>query len=72
MAKIDPVDHPTMGYGDVKHAVHRDGDRNIWYCEEHTFVGNKDVCERCGQDTSHPVHDVRAYGILVTTETPKT
>jgi hypothetical protein len=68
MTKINEEDHPPIGsveYTGTLYAVHRDGDTNIWYCPKHEFEGHKDVCERCGQDASHSVHDVRAYGILL-------
>jgi hypothetical protein len=72
MAKINEADHPSIGsieYGGVLFAVHRDGDANIWYCAQHEFVQelgrDQQVCVTCGQEPSHPVHDVRAYDTLL-------
>lgn len=75
MTQVDPKEKAPVQLSDgvTRFAVHREGDANIWYCEAHTFVrllidGKPvcwhEVCVTCGQESHHPVHDVRAYGLI--------
>jgi hypothetical protein len=60
----------SVGNVGLKFFVRNEDNPDGWFCDVHVFVEatsprlTPPACATCGQPTYHPVHDVRAYGVI--------